>query len=219
MTQTGWVKRQLMRSSPLVSLKRWPGATNELRRNRFDQRVIDGLPVFVPTSSGSIKALAQITTQAANETFPLLADLVALLNGVELEAPVAIESLPDSASKVSASSRLKSLFDKYGSDKSTRHDYHLAYGSILADPDSVTDLLEVGLGTNNLDVVSNMGSGGRPGASLFAYRDFLPRARIYGADIDRGILFEDERIKTFFVDQTSPQSFEPIAAQLLRNST
>jgi hypothetical protein len=33
---------------------------------------------------------------------------------------------------------------------------------------------------------------------------------VYGADFDRGVLFSEERIKTFFVDQTEPETFLPI---------
>ena len=68
-------------------------------------------------------------------------------------------------------------------------------------------MLEIGLGTYNDDIVSHMGADGRPGASLRAFRDFLPNARIYGADVDARILFREERIETFFVDQTDPPSF------------
>ena len=59
-----------------------------------------------------------------------------------------------------------------------------------------------------------MGTEGQPGASLRAFREFLPRAEIYGADIDRRILFEDERIHTFFLDQTNPQSFDVLGASI-----
>jgi hypothetical protein len=91
----------------------------------------------------------------------------------------------------------------YGSDKAVHH-YHNIYGPILKNRDEIRGVLEIGLGTNNTDIVSNMGAGGRPGASLRAFRDFLKSASIFGADIDTQILFEDERIKTFFVDQTKP---------------
>jgi 23S rRNA U2552 (ribose-2'-O)-methylase RlmE/FtsJ len=64
-------------------------------------------------------------------------------------------------------------------------------------------ILEIGLGTNNIDVMSNMGRFGKPGASLRAFRDFLPNAYIYGADIDKRILFQEERINTLFIDQTN----------------
>jgi hypothetical protein len=78
----------------------------------------------------------------------------------------------------------------------------------------VTDLIEIGIGTSNRDVVSNMGPEGRPGASLRAFREFLPQARIYGADVDRRSLFKEERIRTFFVDQTEPESFGDLSAAL-----
>lgn len=57
-----------------------------------------------------------------------------------------------------------------------------------------------------------MGSGGRPGASLRAFKEFFPHAGIYGADIDKRVLFQEERIKTFFVDQTRPSSFLELRA-------
>jgi len=69
------------------------------------------------------------------------------------------------------------------------------------------DILEIGLGTNNLDVVSNMGIQGRPGASLRSWREFLPQARIVGCDIDSRILFSENQIETYFLDQTSDDSW------------
>ena len=45
---------------------------------------------------------------------------------------------------------------------------------------------------------------GKPGASLRVWRDYFPNAVIYGADIDRDILFTEDRIKTFYIDQLDP---------------
>lgn len=45
---------------------------------------------------------------------------------------------------------------------------------------------------------------GKPGASLRVWRDYFPNAIIYGADIDKDILFAEERIKTFYIDQLDP---------------
>ena len=45
-----------------------------------------------------------------------------------------------------------------------------------------------------------MGLDGKPGASLRAFRDYL-NIRVYGADVDKEILFEEENINTFFIDQ------------------
>jgi hypothetical protein len=111
-----------------------------------------------------------------------------------------------------ASTQLKSLFDRYGSDKATTHDYHILYSNLLLKTRTQRlNVLEIGLGTNNIDVQSNMGPEGKPGASLRAFRDFLPNSRIYGADVDDRILFEEDRIKTFKVDQLSLNSLRKLA--------
>lgn len=108
---------------------------------------------------------------------------------------------------------LGELFRKHGSDKSTHHDYYEVYGSLINRHEPLR-ILEIGLGTNNIDTPSNMGLGGSPGASLRAFRDWAPKAEVYGADIDRRILFEEDRIKTFFVDQTDPASLKALVSQV-----
>ncbi len=71
-------------------------------------------------------------------------------------------------------------------------------------------IFELGLGTNNTDVPSNMGPLGQPGASLRGWREYFPNAQIYGADIDDRVLFQEDRIQTFACDQTDPQSIEQL---------
>lgn len=100
----------------------------------------------------------------------------------------------------------------FGSDKGNpmgngHHTYTLAYEPLFApvrqDPIRV---FELGLGTNNLNFPSNMGADGKPGASLRGWKQFFPKAHVFGADIDGGILFEEERIKTYQCDQNSTES-------------
>jgi hypothetical protein len=67
-------------------------------------------------------------------------------------------------------------------------------------------IFELGLGTNNVNIPSNMGPNGRPGASLYGWNEFFPNSYIFGADIDTEILFEADRISTFYCDQTNPTS-------------
>jgi SAM-dependent methyltransferase len=88
------------------------------------------------------------------------------------------------------------------------------YGSLLADREKVEKILEIGLGTNNVDVLSHMEKTGTPGASLWAFRSFCPRAQIFGADIDARVLFQDERITTLQVDQTNQDSLNGLANSL-----
>jgi hypothetical protein len=111
------------------------------------------------------------------------------------------------------------LFRLHGSDKSTLHDYHTIYSSILSAKRSCKlNLLEIGIGSNNLDVPYNMGAWGKPGASLRAFREWAPDAEIFGADVDRRILFQEERISTFWVDQTNLQSLSDLASVLQRTN-
>jgi len=103
------------------------------------------------------------------------------------------------------------IMGKYGSDKgnanitSSWHNYTTFYHSIFKEmQDKPLRIFELGLGTNNLSVPSNMGENGKPGASLYGWREFFPNSKIYGADIDMNILFETDRIKTYYCDQTNP---------------
>lgn len=89
-----------------------------------------------------------------------------------------------------------------GSDKGRRwHNYTAVYSALFAKYGPRPRIFELGLGTNNPALVSSMGSTGRPGASLRGWRDLYPGAAIFGADIDRAILFEGDGIKTFYCDQ------------------
>jgi len=175
--------------------------------------VINLFPVFAPGVAGPLDTRLRATMQAASMTFPLMAEVLSLMQG-PVPAPVPIASFIDNAQKADAAARLKILLDRYGSDKASVHDYHLLYGAILADAEAVDCMLEIGIGTNNPNLISTMGPGGRPGASLRAFRDFLPRASIYGADIDHTLLFNETRIKTFFVDQTARASLEKLSAAI-----
>lgn len=85
------------------------------------------------------------------------------------------------------------------------HNYTTFYYNIFKDRrDTHLRVFELGLGTNNVDILSNMGPDGVPGASLYGWKDFFPLAHIFGADIDKDILFQTDRIQTFYCDQTNP---------------
>lgn len=203
--------RAIRRRGPLLAAKRVVDRlAYDLRLPRADHQIVTGMPLFTPASAGSWSARAKLTLLAANQTFPLLARLVGELDRERLLEITPIDELYRDPASLDAMARIKVLFDRYGSDKASMHDYHKLYGPLLKEVTAVATVLEIGLGTDNVDVVSNMGHAGSPGASLRAFRDFLPNARIFGADIDRSILFEEERIRTFYVDQTDLSSFETL---------
>ncbi|SDR53719.1 hypothetical protein [Paraburkholderia tuberum] len=171
--------------------------------------VLRTFPQFIPYSEGSYKARSKLTVQAINETIPLLSELAASVG--KPKTPVTeIVDFPDNDEQRQAANALKQHFDAQGSDKSNHHSYHHLYGAILANREAMRSVIEIGIGTQHSDTVSYMVAG-KPGGSLRAFRDFLPFARIYGADIDRRVLFKEERIETFFVDQTEPATFEQLA--------
>lgn len=85
------------------------------------------------------------------------------------------------------------------------HNYTMYYFNLFKDiQDKNLRVFELGLGTNNIDVPSNMGPNARPGGSIYGWREFFKNSKIYGADVDKRILFERENIKTFYCDQTNP---------------
>ena len=152
---------------------------------------------------------AKLTIQSANQTFPALSRFA-----TQSERNMAFENL---LIKVNSSidgdddQRLCELFKRYGSDKSTIHNYHKIYSFLLKELVDQKKIFELGLGTNNTDIVSTMGKGGNPGASLRGFRDFTSNAQIFGADFDTRILFSEKRIKTYFVDQTNLNTFDELS--------
>jgi hypothetical protein len=88
------------------------------------------LALFVPNSAGDSKALLRLTLQAVSQTFPLLSYLLGVVGRAKL-SPVRIEQLFTDAQGKAAADVLKLLFNKFGSDKSTAHNYHHLYGEIL----------------------------------------------------------------------------------------
>jgi hypothetical protein len=112
------------------------------------------------------------------------------------------------------------LFQKYGSDKGafkladnpypwSPHTYSDLYDEMWRDGrKKIKKIFECGIGTNSQEVPSNMGPRGIPGASLYAWRDYFTNAEIYGADIDREVLINETRIKSYWVDQLSTESIK-----------
>jgi len=115
----------------------------------------------------------------------------------------------------SSSHELGKILANNRSDKSNYHNYHIMYSYIFNQlgKNNELNILEIGLGTNNPNLVSTMGLDGRPGASLYSFAEYLPNSDIYGADIDKDILFETDRIKTTYLDQLNYSTFKELSAK------
>lgn len=96
--------------------------------------------------------------------------------------------------------------DKGKPDNTGWHNYTTYYHEVFKNVRTKKlRVFEVGLGTNNTSVPSNMGVHGKPGASLRGWKVYFPNSEIFGADIDSGVLFAEDRISTFYCDQTDPK--------------
>jgi hypothetical protein len=178
-----------------------------IRNNRFSIMNIEKtFPIFIPGSSGNYKLISKLTIDNINSTLESLSELV---NNEELENKL-IQLYTDKLNPKTLR-ELKKAFIKNGSDKATTHDYYKIYSNILLSKSSPYKIFEIGLGSNNIKVASNMGKKGHPGASLRSFRDVYSKAEIYGADFDKKILFTEDRILTFYVDQTKVSTFEDLS--------
>jgi hypothetical protein len=182
-----------------------PGETSTLN-------ILSRIPLYAPNSGGTYDDRAAVTIRTANRIFPAFGELIRNVAKDRLSV-INAEVFPRNAAETEAAEALKASLDACGSDKANRHKYHCLYGPILKNRNAIRGILEIGIGTTFMDVVSTMGAQGTPGASLRAFRDFLPNAQIYGADIDRRILFQEERISTYYVDQTDPAAMKNLADQ------
>lgn len=101
------------------------------------------------------------------------------------------------------------IMGRHGSDKGPpgKHTYTTLYDAYFARiRDARVRIFELGIGTRAIGAPSTMASMPgtyRPGASLRGWREYFTQGSVFAADIDRGILLDEERISTFYCDQTS----------------
>lgn len=156
-------------------------------------------------SAGSHKQWLDTMIDGFNRTIPMIQAIVTeQVSLVDVDIWNASETFPENNKSLA----MRETFDRHGSDKGTHHKYDIIYANILSRfEDKKFQILEIGLGTNNIDTLSSMGLGGKPGASLRAWAELFPNANITGCDIDSRILFSSNRINTYQLDQTNLDSW------------
>ena len=184
-------------------------------KDGIEKYLIKNFEIYVPSSAGNFKEIGFHTQIGINKIFPILSKLITTLKKkIEI---VSVEKFSKKRGLKKNTELIKNYFMKYDSDKSKIHNYHLIYGSLFKKRNKIKKVLEIGLGTDNEKLISNMGRQGKPGASVKAFRDFFPKAKIYGADIDKEILFKDKRINTYYVDQTNLMSLKNLYKKIGSN--
>jgi hypothetical protein len=106
---------------------------------------------------------------------------------------------------------LTELSNRFGSDKGTMsprpgfvgHNYTPVYEEYLGGyRDRAFTLVEIGLGVKGdrweAKIVQGRNTGG---ASVRMWREYFPRVRIYGLDVNECAYLDDERTRTFVADQ------------------
>ena len=164
---------------------------------------------FIPGSAMTAEQRKSMPTEVATRMPDALHKLVEYLSGDARFEIKNIDNIVLNKEQLNFAKKLGELFAEYGSDKSTRHNYNILYGCVFALFSSPPRILEIGLGSNNPSIASNMGVKGKPGASLRAFKAFSPNSIVDGADIDETIKVEECR--TFKIDQTQPDSFNAIS--------
>ena len=163
---------------------------------------------FVPASALNGEQRQIMPTQVASRMPCCLLRVAQSFSQRNATSPIQIEEILQTQRSLELVDSLGIALRRHGSDKSTTHNYHLLYGLLLSSFNRPVKLLEIGLGSNDVGIPSNMGAYGHPGASIRAFRDVCPGSSLFGADIDQTILVEG--IKTFVVDQTVASSFSAI---------
>jgi hypothetical protein len=171
---------------------------------------VEKFPLYAPYGYGSYNEKSKLTIQAINNIFYNLKYFHGNLNNTNNKLKKFI--INNNKKKIKS---LEYLFNFYKSDKA-KHKYHHLYATILKN-NLKNKICEIGLGTNNPKIISTMGKYGKPGASLRAFREFLPKSLIYGLDIDKKILFSEQRIKTFYLDQLNISSYKKLNRLLPNN--
>jgi hypothetical protein len=101
--------------------------------------------------------------------------------------------------------RVREIFNKWGTDKSTKHQYEVIYAELKKDLPARPRILEIGCGSNNPNIRHAMSPKYLPLSSLFALQEIFDSHNIEGADIDES-LKNQTKFKISTIDQFNKDS-------------
>ena len=106
--------------------------------------------------------------------------------------------------------RVKEIFNNWGSDKSSKHNYEIIYAEFKKTIKTSSRILEIGCGSNDPEIRHAMSPDYIPLSSLQALREIYQTENIEGADID--VKLEINNVfKVHYLDQFKRETLEEIS--------
>jgi hypothetical protein len=103
--------------------------------------------------------------------------------------------------------RVKEIFNKWGSDKSSKHNYEIIYAELKKTMHTSSRILEIGCGSNDPEIRHAMSPNYIPLSSLHALKEIFQTESIEGADIDAKLEINNS-FKVHYLDQFKRETLE-----------
>jgi hypothetical protein len=103
--------------------------------------------------------------------------------------------------------RVKEIFTKWGSDKSSKHNYEIIYAEFKKTMNTTSRILEIGCGSNDPEIRHAMSPDYIPLSSLQALKEIYQTENIEGADIDAKLVINDN-FNVHYLDQFKREILE-----------
>jgi hypothetical protein len=103
--------------------------------------------------------------------------------------------------------RVKEIFNKWGSDKSSKHNYEIIYAEFKKTMHTSSRILEIGCGSNDPEIRHAMSPNYIPLSSLHALKEIFQTESIEGADIDAKLEINNS-FKVHYLDQFKRETLE-----------
>lgn len=103
--------------------------------------------------------------------------------------------------------RVKEIFNKWGSDKSSKHNYEIVYAEFRKTMHNYSRILEIGCGSNDPEIRHAMTPDYIPLSSLQALKEIYQTENIEGADIDVKLEINN-KFKVHYLDQFKRKTLE-----------
>jgi hypothetical protein len=103
--------------------------------------------------------------------------------------------------------RVKEIFNKWGSDKSSKHNYEIIYAEFKKTMHTSSRILEIGCGSNDPEIRHAMSPNYIPLSSLHALKEIFQTENIEGADLDVKLEINND-FEVHYLDQFKRETLE-----------